>query len=125
MSVNNVTISGNLAKPVELRFAGSGTAVAGFIVAHTPRKKQGNDWVDGETVWMDVTAFGSLAESLADLGRGTAVVVQGKLEQQSWEDKNGGGKRSKIVAIASDVSLGVKRVKADTQQPSSNPATDW
>jgi single-stranded DNA-binding protein len=51
--------------------------------------------------------------------------VNGRIEVDEWEDKQTGAKRSKVVAIASDVSLGVKRVKADTQQSSSNPSADW
>lgn len=123
MAVNNLVLSGNLAKDVELRATPSGMMVASFTVAHTPRKKQGNDWVDGTTVWMDVSAFGNLAESVADLTKGTSVQVVGRVEQQEWEDRNGGGKRSKIVTIASDVSLGVKRVKSE--QSASNPANEW
>lgn len=122
MSVNNLVLSGNLAKDVEIKVANSGTTIAAFTVAHTPRKKQGNDFVDGTTIWMDVTAFGSLAESIADLTKGTNVVVHARLEQEEWEDRNGGGKRSKIVAIANEVALGVKRVKSDQ---GGNPSASW
>lgn len=122
MSVNNLVLSGNLAKDVETKVANSGTTIAAFTVAHTPRKKQGDDWVDGTTIWLDVTAFGNLAESVADLTKGTNVVVHARLEQEEWEDRNGGGKRSKIVAIANEVALGVKRVKSDQ---GGNPSASW
>jgi len=125
VSVNNLVLSGNLAKDVDIKVANSGTTIAAFTVAHTPRKKVNGEWTDGSTIWLDVTAFGSLAESVAELTKGTPVVVNGRIEVDEWEDKQSGAKRSKIVAIASDMSLGVKRVKADTQQSSSNPASDW
>lgn len=126
MSVNQTILSGNLTAPPEVRFTPSGKAVANFTVANTPRKfdRDSKQWVDaGETLFQDVVVWDGLAESLADLGKGQSVVVVGKLTQESWDDKNGGGKRSKHVLVASDVSLGVRRVKTD--QPASNPANEW
>lgn len=126
MSVNQTILSGNATSEPELRFTPSGAAVANFTVAHRPRTfdKQANEWKDGTTLFQDVTVWKNLAETVAEqVSKGQPVVVVGQLTQENWEDRNGGGKRSKHVLVASDVSLGVRRVKTD--QPASNPANEW
>ena len=126
MSVNQTILSGNLTAAPEVRFTPSGKAVANFTVANTPRKfdRDSKQWVDaGETLFQDVVVWENLAESLAELDKGQPVVVFGKLTQESWDNKQTGAKRFKHVLVASDVSLGVRRVKTD--QPASNPANEW
>lgn len=112
---NTMTIIGSLGRDVELRFSHSGKAVGNFTVADTPRKfnKQSNEWEDGETVWMDCTVFGQQAENAAaSLVKGTRVVVSGRVEQQNWEDKNTGAKRSKLVLLVDEVGPSLKYATA-------------
>ena len=101
---NTITISGNLTRDPELKFLGSGTAVADLSVAVNRKDKDGNE----STSFIDVTAWQTLAENVAEsLTRGARVIVTGRLEQQTWEDKDG-GKRSKLVLIADDVAPSLK-----------------
>ncbi|ATG86496.1 single-stranded DNA-binding protein [Mycobacterium phage Finemlucis] len=85
-----IQIQGNLTADPELRFLESGVAVAQFSVASTPRVKKGDEWVDGETVFLRTTVWRELAEGAAEaLRKGDSVVVIGKLKQRSFETREG------------------------------------
>ncbi|KNX38733.1 single-stranded DNA-binding protein [Luteipulveratus halotolerans] len=87
-----ITIVGNLTQDPELRFTPSGAAVANFTVASTPRQfdRQTNEWKDGETLFMRCSVWREAAENVAEsLGRGTRVVVTGRLVSRSFETKEG------------------------------------
>lgn len=87
-----LTIVGNLGNDVELRFTPSGSAVASFTIASTPRHfdKRTNEWVNDETLWMRCTAWRDLAEHIAEtLRKGMRVIAQGRLTQRSYQDRNG------------------------------------
>ena len=104
MSINSVTISGNLTRDLETRYTQSGTAIGTFGVAVNKRVKnnQTGEWEDRPN-YVDVVLFGSRAESLKQyLVKGTKVCVQGELRYSSWQDK-GGGKRSKLDVIADNI----------------------
>jgi len=104
-SFNRVIVMGNLTRDVELRHIPSGTAVADISVAINDRKKVGDEWVD-ETTFADVTLWGRTAEVAAEyLSKGSPVFVEGKLKQDSWEDKESGQKRSKLKIVADRMQL--------------------
>lgn len=85
-----ITIVGNLTADPELRFTPGGNRVAQLRIAHTPRIKQGDDWVDGETTFLWANAWGDLAEHIAEsLVRGTRVIATGTLRTERWEGKDG------------------------------------
>jgi single-strand DNA-binding protein len=87
-----ITIVGNLTNDPELRFTPSGAAVANFTVAITPRKKQGDEWVDDEerTTFYRCTAWRQFAENIAEsLQKGQRVIVQGRFTARNWETKEG------------------------------------
>jgi single-strand DNA-binding protein len=92
---DTTTIVGNLTETPELRFTPNGAPVTNFSVAVTPRVKDGDSWKDGETSFFRCTAWRSLAENLAELAKGTRVIVQGRLQQRSWET-DAGEKRSVV-----------------------------
>jgi single-strand DNA-binding protein len=101
---NHVSITGNLTRDPELRFTPSGQATASFGVAVNRRwqNRQTGDW-DEATSYFDVVCWGQLAENAAQsLGRGTRVVVSGRLDQRSWETQEG-ERRSKIEITADEV----------------------
>src|SRR6476646_346872 len=87
-----ITVIGNLTADPELRFTPSGAAVANFTVASTPRTfdKNTNEWKDGEALFLRCSVWRQAAENVAEsLQRGTAVIVQGRLKQRSYETKEG------------------------------------
>ncbi len=87
-----ITVVGNLTADPELRFTPSGAAVANFTVASTPRTfdKNSNEWKDGEALFLRCSVWRQAAENVAEsLSRGSAVIVQGRLKQRSYETKEG------------------------------------
>ena len=87
-----MTIVGNLTAAPELRFTNSGIPVASFTVASTPRTfdKQSGEWKDGEALFMRCSAWRDVAENVAEsLTKGARVIVQGRLQQRSYTDKEG------------------------------------
>lgn len=87
-----ITVVGNLVDDPELRFTAAGVAVARFRIASTPRvyDKQTNEWKDGESLFLTCSAWRQMAENVAEsLQRGVRVIVQGRLKQRSYEDREG------------------------------------
>ena len=117
MSINRVNITGNLTRDPELRSTAGGMAVLGFGVAVNDRRKnqQTGQWEDYPN-FVDCTMFGNRAEALSRiLRKGMKGAIEGKLRYSSWEDKNGGGRRSKIEIIPDEVEL--LSQNANAQQP--------
>lgn len=107
MSINRVVVSGNLTRYPELRATPGGTQVLGFGVAVNDRRRnqQTGEWEDYPN-FIDCTMFGNRAEALSRiLRKGMKVAIEGKLRYSSWEDKNGGGRRSKVEIIPDEVVL--------------------
>lgn len=107
MSINRVVVSGNLTRDPELRAMPGGTQVLGFGVAVNDRRRnqQTGEWEDYPN-FIDCTMFGNRAEALSRiLHKGMKVAIEGKLRYSSWEDKNGGGRRSKIEVIVDEIEL--------------------
>ncbi|MBT1004223.1 single-stranded DNA-binding protein [Paenarthrobacter sp. DKR-5] len=87
-----ITVIGNLTSDPELRFTPSGSAVANFTIASTPRTfdRQSNEWKDGETLFLRASVWREAAENVAEsLTKGTRVIVNGRLKSRSYETKEG------------------------------------
>lgn len=87
-----ITVVGHLCDDPELRFTQSGAAVAKFRIASTPRTfdKGSNEWRDGESLFLSCSVWRQAAENCAEtLQRGMRVIVQGRLKQRSYEDREG------------------------------------
>jgi len=87
-----VTLVGNLTGDPELRFTPSGSAVANFTIASTPRTfdRQSNEFKDGETLFMRCSIWREAAENVAEsLTKGTRVVVTGRMKSRSFQTKEG------------------------------------
>jgi single-strand DNA-binding protein len=87
-----LTIVGNMVQDPELRFTPSGSAVANFTVASTPKTfdRNSNEWKDGEALFMRCAAWKELGENVAEsLTKGMRVVVTGRLKSRSYDTKEG------------------------------------
>ncbi|MCQ9163765.1 MULTISPECIES: single-stranded DNA-binding protein [unclassified Arthrobacter] len=87
-----ITVIGNLTSDPELRFTPSGSAVANFTVASTPRTfdRQTNEWKDGETLFLRASIWREAAENVAEsLTKGTRVIVSGRLKSRTYDTKEG------------------------------------
>ena len=99
MPANSVTLIGNLVEDPELRFTASGVAMAKVRFAVNRRYQRNGEWQEdtsffGGTLWRD--AAENAAESLQ---KGMRVIVNGRLEQQQWETKEGEKRSTVEVAI--------------------------
>ena len=97
-----ITLVGNLVADPELRFTSSGSTVAKFRIASTPRylDRQTNEWKDGDTVFLTCSAFRQTAENVIEsLRRGTRVIVMGRLTQHSFQNE----KDEKVTAFEVEV----------------------
>lgn len=105
---NHVTLTGNLTRDPELRYTPSGAGVAQFGLAVNRRIKRGDSWED-ETSFFDVTCWNSLAENIAaSVTKGARVVVEGRLQQDTWEDKTSGEARSKVIVVADEIGASMR-----------------
>ncbi|MGQ4574924.1 single-stranded DNA-binding protein [Dermabacteraceae bacterium P7006] len=124
-----ITVVGNLTADPELRFTQSGTAVANFTVASTPRSfdKQRNEWVDGEPLFLRCTVWQQYAENVAEsLEKGARVVVQGNLRQRSYQDKEGNNRTSLELEVSEiGPSLRYATAKPQKVQRQQAPQQGW
>jgi single-strand DNA-binding protein len=117
MADNSITVTGNITRDPELRFAASGNAQVTFGLAVNRRwqNRQSQEWEES-TSFFDVVCWGSLAENVADsVAKGTRVVVSGRLEQRSWETTDG-EKRSKVEIIADELGPSLRWATAKVQK---------
>ena len=87
-----ITVIGNLTADPELRFTPSGSAVANFTIASTPRTfdRQSNEWKDGEALFLRASVWKEAAENVAEtLTKGARVIAQGRLRSRSYDTKEG------------------------------------
>jgi single-strand DNA-binding protein len=115
-----ITIVGNLVDDPELRFTPSGAAVANFRIASTPRTfdRQSNEWKDGEALFLSCSVWRQAAENVAEsLTKGMRVIVQGRLKQRSYEDREG-QRRSVIELEVDDVGPSLKYATAKVNRAS-------
>ncbi|MGN6781950.1 MAG: single-stranded DNA-binding protein [Marmoricola sp.] len=115
-----ITIVGNLVDDPELRFTPSGAAVANFRIASTPRTldRQTNEWKDGEALFLSCSVWRQAAENVAEsLTKGMRVVVQGRLKQRSYEDREG-QRRSVIELEVEEVGPSLKYATAKVSRAS-------
>ena len=87
-----ITLVGNIASDVELRFTPAGAAVCNFRVASTPRtyNKQTSQWEDGEAMFLTCNVWRQAAENAAaSLAKGMRVIVQGRLKARTFQNREG------------------------------------
>lgn len=99
-SINQVILMGRLTRDPETRTTTSGKTVTSFSVA-VDRQTQ-----DDQADFFDVTAWEKTGELVQQyLSKGRRVLLQGRLRQDSWDDKETGKKRSKVEVVATDVTF--------------------
>lgn len=99
-SINQVILMGRLTRDPEVRTTSTGKTIASFSIA-VDRGGQ-EDAAD----FFDVTAWEKLGELVNQyLSKGRRCLVQGRLRQDSWDDKETGKKRSKVEVVATDVTF--------------------
>ena len=109
-----VTLVGNLTADPTLRWTQSGSAVADFTVASTPRTYDRNagEWRDGDPLFMRCSVWRDTAENVAEsLRKGMRVIVQGRLTQRSYDTQQ--GERRTVVELQVDeIGPSLRRARA-------------
>jgi single-strand DNA-binding protein len=99
-SENSVTLVGNLTKDPELRYTPSGAGVANFGLAVNRRYQQNGEWQE-QVSFFNIVAWAELGENAAaSLSKGMRVIVTGRLEQRSYETKE--GEKRSVTEIRAD-----------------------
>ena len=115
-SFNKVIIIGNIVRDIELRYTKNQTAVTDIGVAVNDKRKNGDEWIE-ETTFVDVTLWGRTAEVASEyLKKGSQVMVEGRLKQDSWTQD--GNKRTKLKVVGEKLVMLGKR---SSQDPYSEP----
>ena len=101
-SYNHVTIIGNLVRDPEVKYIPSGTAVCKFSIAVNSKFKSGDEWKE-KVCYIDIESWGKTAENMGKyMKKGRSILIDGRLEQERWDDKDG-NKRSKHKVVANQV----------------------
>ena len=117
--LNHITIMGRLTRDPELRRTGSGIAVASFTVA-VDRDFGGRDGGEKETDFIDCVAWRQTGEFVSKyFTKGSMIVVSGRLQIRSWNDKEGNKRRTAEV-VADNVYFGESKRSNDGNGYGSN-----
>ena len=119
--INNCSFVGTAVREPELRYTPNNTAICTVGMALNSTWKDANGEKRDEVSFIDLDAWGKLGEIVNQyLRKGDKFACTAKVKQETWDDKNGGGKRSKIKFVIQDfMLLGDKR---DNQQQQQQPA---
>ena len=106
MSFNKVILMGNLTRDPELKSTASGQSVANFSIAvnRVYNDRDGNRQED--TAFIECESWGKTAETISKyLSKGRQLLVEGRLRQDSWEDKETGKNRSQLRVVVESFSF--------------------
>lgn len=99
-SINLCILGGHLTRDPEMRYTPSGTPVLEFGLAVNRKWRDQAGALQEEVSFFDCVAFGKTAETINEyFGKGGAIMVEGRLKQESWEDKATGKPRYKVKVI--------------------------
>lgn len=118
--INEIIMGGNLTRDPMVRYAPGGKAVVNFTIAVNENYTTAAGEKKEAVCFVDVEAWDRLAETCKDhLAKGSAVLVEGKLRQDNWTDKESGAKRSKYKIKARMVHFldGIKVERDDSGLP--------
>ncbi|MBP5531041.1 MAG: single-stranded DNA-binding protein [Lentisphaeria bacterium] len=113
-SLNKVFLLGNLVRDPDLRGLPNGQSVCELRMAVSRRYTNGSGQEVEDTCFVDVVVWGKSAKNCKQyLAKGSQVMVEGRLQLDQWEDRNGGGMRSRLRVIAEQVQFMNRRSSAD------------
>jgi single-strand DNA-binding protein len=105
-SFNKVILLGNLTRDPEVRYTPKGSAVCDLGVAVNRVYTTDSGEKREEATFVDVTFWGRTAEVAGEyLKKGRPIFIEGRLQLDSWEDKQSGQKRSKLKVIGETMQL--------------------
>ena len=133
MYLNKTFIYGNLTRDPEMRSMPNGNKVTSFSLATNRVYKDNNGNKKEDVEYHNVVVFGKQAETSAQyLRKGQGVLIEGRIQTRSWDDKTTGEKKYRTEIVADAVQFGPKqgtttapRASQDSQEPEeSEPSVD-
>jgi len=113
MNLAPTTVVGNITSDPELVFLPSGAAKCSFSVAVNHVWYDENKEKQEKTSFINVVAWRYAAENFARVGeKGIGVIVHGRLEQRSWDDKETGQKRSTTELVAEEIGILTRSIES-------------
>ncbi|MHB1660705.1 MAG: single-stranded DNA-binding protein [bacterium] len=108
-SLNKALLIGNLGKDPELRYTPEGLAILRFSIATSEYFNDKSGSKTERTTWHNVVVFGKMGQNIANyLSKGKQVFVEGKINNRSYDDKEGNKKYITEVIATNIVLLGAK-----------------
>jgi len=124
-SVNKAILIGSLGRDPEVRMAGTAKVASFSIACNESWKDKATGEKHEKTEWLNIVAWRGLADVAERYFRkGSRVYIEGRITTRTWEDKNGGGKRSTTEILADEIlMLDGKRDGSDERraEPSGDP----
>jgi len=106
MAFNKVILLGNLTADPETRTTPNGQSVTSFSLAVNRTWNDANGQRQEDTSFINCTAWGPRGETIAKyVGKGRQLLVSGRLQQRSWDDKETGKKRSAVDVVVEEFSF--------------------
>lgn len=126
-TLNRVFLIGSVGRDPEIKLASNGNAIASLSLATSERyKDKSGNWSES-TEWHSVVAFGRTAVVIRDyVTKGSSIHVEGRLQTQSWDDKQSGQKRYKTQIVIENLILlsSAKKAESQSKVAESSPFTD-
>ena len=128
-NLNKVLLLGNVTRDPEVRYTPKGSAVCDLGVAVNRAYTTDSGEKREEVTFVDVTLWGRTAEVASEyLKKGRPVFIEGRLQMDTWDDKQTGQKRSRLRVVAENMQLlggrpsgGTLDATAETRQSSAPP----
>ena len=116
-SLNKVFLLGNLTRDPDLRGLPSGQSVCELRLAVSRRFQNSSGQDVEDTCFVDVVVWGRTAANCKQfLSKGSQVMVEGRLQLDQWEDRNGGGQRQRLRVVAEQIQFMNRRPQNDSAQ---------
>jgi len=115
--LNSARLIGNLGKNPELKYTASGQPIANFSVATSENWKDKQGAKQQKTTWHNIVIWGKLAEVANQyLTKGSTVYLEGKIDNRSYDDKDGNKRYVSEIVCDKMIMLGGKGSKAETHR---------
>lgn len=122
MYLNKAIVIGNLTRDPELRSLPSGIKVCSFSLATNRVWKDKNNARQESTDYHNIVVFGRQAETVAQyMKKGNSILVEGRMQTRSWDDKNSGEKKYRTEIVADRTQFGPKN---SSSQPSESKVSN-
>jgi single-strand DNA-binding protein len=121
MNLNKVFVLGNVTRDPEIRALPSGQQVVNFSIATNRFYTAQNGEKKQEAEFHNIVAFGKLADICSRyLNKGSLILIEGRIQTRSWDDKATGAKRYKTEIVAESLQLGPRGAGSTENSGNSN-----